>query len=82
MRWDPDGRNPRPGEGAGASGTELSGSKQHPEYITHLDPAQLIPRPVRADEIPELRALWWRQRALGHRLPAEAGIIAIKGGAK
>ena len=30
----------------------------------------------------ETRALWWRQAALGHRLPAEIGIITIDGGAK
>ena len=35
------------------------------------------PRPMRPDE---LRAIWWRQIALGHRLPAELGVIAIRGG--
>ncbi len=43
--------------------------------------AQLIPHPVRRDEITELRAIFWRQAALGHRLPAERGVIAIEGGA-
>ena len=28
-------------------------------------------RPVRDDEIPTLREVWWRQRRLGHRLPTE-----------
>ena len=62
--------------------------RDEPDYTAHEDPsqvafvdvAQLIPRPIRDDEIPELRALWWRQAALGHRLPAEAGIIVIEGG--
>ncbi len=29
----------------------------------------------------DLRQLWWRQTALGHRLPAEPGVILIDGGA-
>ncbi len=27
-----------------------------------------------------LRALWWHQHRLGHRLPAELGVILIDGG--
>ena len=27
----------------------------------------------------ELRAVWWHQAALGHRLPAEPGVIVIDG---
>ena len=46
-----------------------------------IDIAQLVPCPIRPDEIPELRALWWRQAVLGHRLPAETGVIVITGGA-
>ncbi len=48
--------------------------------IGFIDVIQLVPRPVRDDEIPELRALWWRQAALGHRLPAELGVIVFEGG--
>ena len=51
-----------------------------PSRTAFIDVAHLVPRPVRPDEIPELRAIWWRQAALGNRLPAEAGIIAIEGG--
>ena len=29
----------------------------------------------------EVRRIWWRQAATGHRLPAERGIIIIDGGA-
>ena len=44
--------------------------------------SQLLPRPVRPNEIPELRAVWWRQAGLGHRLPAERGVIVLEGGTK
>ena len=54
--------------------------KEDPSHITFVDVADLVPRPIRADEIPELRALWWRQARLGHRLPAERGVIVIEGG--
>ena len=47
-----------------------------------IEVSQLLPRPVRPDEIPELRAMWWRQVTQGHRLPAELGVIVIAGGAK
>ncbi len=51
-----------------------------PSRTAFIEFARLVPRPVRDDEIPELRALWWRQAALGHRLPAEIGVIVIEGG--
>jgi hypothetical protein len=49
------------------------------ETTTELLVSQLVPRDVRPDEIPELRAMWWRQAALGHRLPAERDIIVLEG---
>ncbi len=49
--------------------------------IAFIDIAQLVPRDVRPDELPDLRSLWWRQAALGHRLPAERGVIVVEGGA-
>ena len=49
--------------------------------IAFIDIAQLVPRDVRPDEIPELRAVWWRQAALGHRLPPERDVIVVEGGA-
>ncbi len=60
------------------------------DHATHGDPSHtifvnvvdLVPRPLRADEIPELRSIYWRQARLGHRLPAERGVIVIEGGAK
>ena len=54
-------------------------ARDNPSQVAFVDVAQLIPRPIRDDEIPELRALWWRQAALGNRLPAERGVIVIEG---
>ena len=31
-------------------------------------------------QLAETRTLWWRQTALGHRLPAETNIIVMEGG--
>ena len=42
--------------------------------------SQLRPRPIGPGELAELRAIFWRQRALGHRLPAEPDVIVIEGG--
>ena len=53
-----------------------------PSRTTFVNVADLVPRPVRPDEILELRAIFWRQARLGHRLPAELGVIVIAGGAK
>ncbi len=52
-----------------------------PSRTPLLEFAQLIPRPVRPDELARLRAIWWNLAALGHRLPAEIDVIVIKGGA-
>ena len=35
------------------------------------------PRPVRPDELAEVRALWWQLAAQGIRMPAEPGVIVI-----
>ncbi len=51
-----------------------------PSRPAFIDIAQLVPRDVRPSEVPELRVLWWRQAALGHRLPAERDVIVIEGG--
>jgi len=52
-----------------------------PSRTALIEFAQLVPRPVRDDEILDLRTLWWRQAAQGHRLPPETGVIVIEGGA-
>ena len=54
--------------------------KEDPSHTTFVNVVDLVPRAVRADEIPELRSIYWRQAALGHRLPAELGVIVIEGG--
>ncbi len=56
-------------------------TQSDPSRTALIEFAQLVSRPVRPDEIHELRALWWRQAALGHRLPAERGVIVVEGGA-
>ena len=74
-------RRPRPaGNGGGPLEFIAAASGDGSDHKLDLPVSQLLPRPVRPDEIPELRAMWWRQARLGHRLPAEAGIIAIEGG--
>ena len=73
-------RRPRP---AGNGGDPLefiaAASGDGSDHSLDLPVSQLLPRSVRPDEIPELRAMWWRQIALGHRLPAELGVIVIEG---
>ncbi len=56
-------------------------TQSDPRRTAFVDIAQLVPCDVRPDELPELRAMWWRQAALGHRLPAERDVIVIEGGA-
>ena len=34
---------------------------------------------IEPDEVTEARSMWWRQAALGHRMPAEPGVILISG---
>ena len=42
---------------------------------------RLFPCPMRVDELPDVRRLWWRQRRHeGVELPAERGVILIRGG--
>ena len=56
-------------------------AQSDPSRNASIEFAQLVPRPVRPDEILELRSIYWRQAALGHRLPAEIGVIVVEGGA-
>lgn len=76
----PEKRGPRPGgNGRGPleciAAVNSDGSDHSLEILT----SQLVPHPVRPDEIPELRAIFWRQVVLGHRLPAEIDVIVIEG---
>ncbi len=52
----------------------------NPDQVAFIDVADLVPRPVRSDEIPMLRSIWWRQAAQGNRMPAERSVIVIEGG--
>jgi len=77
----PDKRRPRPGgNGRGLLEIIAAGSGDGSDNSLSFDPAQLHPRPIGPGELASLRALWWRQAALGHRLPAERGVILLEGG--
>jgi hypothetical protein len=43
-------------------------------------PQLLPPRPMRPDELADVRATWWSHAAMGHPLRAEPGVIVIDGG--
>ncbi len=81
MGRSPDGRGPRPG-GDGRSPLDFIAVDNSDGSDLSLDlcPSQLRPRPIGSGELASLRALWWRQAALGHRLPAEIGVIVLEGG--
>jgi hypothetical protein len=50
------------------------------DHSLSIPTSRLLPRAVRSDELGEFRAIFWRQVALGHRLPAELSVIVLKGG--
>ena len=77
----PDKRRPRPGgNGRGPLDFIAVDNSDGSEDSLEVDLDPLRPRAVHPDELPELRALWWRQAALGRRLPPETGVILIRGG--
>ena len=77
----PDKRRAPPGGSRGAPLKSIAlGSGDGSDYTVDLPVSQLVPRPVHPDEIPELWAIFWRLAAHGHRLPAERGVIVLKGG--
>ena len=47
-----------------------------PFYRVPVD--QLVPRSIRPDEVRYARQVWWNQARLGHRMPAEKGVILIE----
>jgi hypothetical protein len=73
----PDKRRGAPGKNGPSSKDISVVSSDGPETSLEIPVSQLVPRPVRPDEIHELRAIFWRQAALGHRLPAECGVILL-----
>ena len=75
----PDKRKPpaqdrRLSEGVSPGGFDTS------EHLVKFSISQLRPRPIGPGELAALRAIFWRQAALGHRLPAEIGVIVLEGG--
>ncbi len=75
----PDKKKPPAGDRRLSKGVLLGGFDTS-DHSLSIPVSQLRPRPVRPDELPDLRAIFWRQARLGHRLPAEAEIIVIEGG--
>jgi hypothetical protein len=66
----------------GQSGAAGDKSRNHFSQ-NFLTTSPTLPQPiVRLDELiqAQVRALWWRQRRDGNRLPAEPGMILIGGG--
>ena len=76
----PDKRRGPPGGNGPSSKIIAAVNSDGSNHTVDIPVSQLVPRPVRDDEIPELRALWWHQAALSHRLPAERDVIVIEGG--
>ena len=70
----PPARDRRLSEGVSPGGFDTS------EHTVNFPLSQLRSRPIGPGELTELRAIFWRQAALGHRLPAEIGVIVITGG--
>ena len=77
----PDRRRGAPGGSGPSSKIIAAVNSDGPNSSLEFPASHLIPRPVRPDELLELRAIFWRQAALGHRLPAELGVILLDGGA-
>jgi hypothetical protein len=80
MRWPRNGRSARPPAGSSASRkvAVVNGDGECSSLEVEID--QLRSRPIAPGELAALRAIFWRQAALGRRLPAEAGVILIRGG--
>ena len=76
---------PKKGAPPGGSGTPsqkiAAVNSDTSDHSLSIPVCQLLPRPVRPNELPELRRLWWAHAREGHRLPAELEIILIEGGA-
>ena len=76
----PDKEKAPPG-GSGASSKFIAAvNSDGSDHTVDLPVLQLLRRPVRPNELPELRSIYWHQAALGHRLPAEIGVIVLDGG--
>ncbi len=76
----PESQEAPPGGDGTSSNIIAAVNSDGPDHAVDIPVSQLAPRPIRVDEIPELRRIYWRQAALGHRLPAERGVILLEGG--
>ncbi len=76
-----DGRSPGAGRAAGASEFIAVDNSDGSHHSLEIPVSQLQHRPIAPGEIATLRAMWWRQAARGHRLPAEIDVIVVEGGA-
>ncbi len=45
--------------------------RAQPRTCIHIPVDRLIARPIRPDEVPHVRRVWWRLASIGHRLPPE-----------
>ena len=76
----PDKEKAPPG-GSGAPSKFIAAvNSEGSNNTVDLPVSQLLPRDVRPDDLPELRSIYWRQAALGHRLPPERDVILLEGG--
>ncbi len=80
MPWPPNEKGAPPaGNGSAPRKNIAAGSNDTSDHSLDIPISQLRHRPIGPGELASLRALWWRQAALGHRLPAETGVIVIEG---
>ncbi len=77
----PDKREAPPGGSGAPLFDVVSGNSDGSDTNLEIPVSQLRHRPIGPGELASLRAMWWRQAALGHHLPAERGVIVIEGGA-
>lgn len=66
-------KNRSPGTGKTVHGAKLD-SLQRSKHISPSHKKQI------SDDLPEIRAMWWRLRSRGVALPAEPGVILIDDG--
>ncbi len=81
MPWPRDEKGAPPaGNGRAPLDFIAVGNSDGSDHSLEIPLSQLRPRPIGPGELASLRATWWRQAALGYRLPAEINVIVIEGG--
>ncbi len=81
MERPPDKRRGPPGGGDPSSENVATGNGDNLDTSLDFPVSQLRHRPIGPGELASLRAMWWRQAALGHHLPPEIDVIVVEGGA-